>query len=366
MYQEYWKLKSHPFDNVPDPQMYFDMHRSVEDSVSEVLYAIEEGNECLAVVVGPVGVGKTMCLRMVLSCLNKDKYRIAFVTNPDLTFPQLLREVVGQLEGVPCNETRKDILLEHFNRLLFQTSDQEKKVLIFIDEGNAMRPHNLDCLRLLTNMQDDHQNLLTIILAGQPELARRLEDHRRENLFQRIGVYCKIEGIDSLPTMRDYIEHRLERAGWTGESPFTDDAYREIWAFSEGGTPRLVNRICKLTLKAAESNGLTRINGDVVRAVGDRFKRIYRRLVKSRRTNTNTPPEPHPAEHSQAEMEPKPPPSHKILTPEEQERLASEIATKQVKDMEVLDPFEAWSHARDEILKEIRNGHADVLLARAG
>jgi len=61
-----------------------------------------------------------------------------------------------------------------------------KRVVVFIDEGNAIKPHNLDSLRLLTNMQDDHQNLLTIILAGQPELGKRLEDPRRENLFQRI------------------------------------------------------------------------------------------------------------------------------------------------------------------------------------
>jgi general secretion pathway protein A len=276
MYTDYWGLKKHPFDNVPDPAMYFDMHQSVDDAVSEVLFAIEEGDECLAVVVGPVGSGKTMCLRIVLDSLDHSKYRIAFVTNPDMTFTQMLREIVGQLEGKQCEENRKDRLFEIFNKLLFETNDKGQRVVIFIDEGNVIKPQNLDSLRLLTNMQDDKQNLFTIILAGQPELGRRLEDPRRANLFQRIGVYCKIHGLDSLEMMRDYVEHRLERAGLSGRKIFSAGAYKAIWENSENGTPRIVNKICKLCLKAAETNTMNEITDDVVNGIADRFMRTYR------------------------------------------------------------------------------------------
>src|SRR3989338_1888786 len=159
MYLEYWGLKKHPFNNVPDPEMYFSMHQSVEASVAELLFAIEEGDDCLAVVTGDVGVGKTMCLLIALDSLNADKYRIAFVTNPDLSFPQLLREIIGQLEDKACEEHKKDKLLERFNKIIFETNDQGKRVVIFIDEGNVIKPANLDSLRLLTNMQDDQRNL---------------------------------------------------------------------------------------------------------------------------------------------------------------------------------------------------------------
>jgi general secretion pathway protein A len=282
VYLDYWGLKKAPFDNVPDPAMYFDMHQSVEQAVAELLFAIQEGDDCLAVAVGPVGVGKTMCLRIVLDSLDHEKYRIAFVTNPDMSFGQLLREIVGQLEAKPCDEKHKDKLLERFNHILFETSDQGKRVVVFIDEGNVIRPHNLESLRLLTNMQDDHQNLFTIVLAGQPELGRRLEDPRRANLFQRVGVYCKLEGIDSRETMRDYIEHRLERAGNTPERRiFTADAVDLLWERSEGGIPRLVNKLCKLALKAAETNGLKEVDKRVVAGVADRFMRTYK-VIRSR------------------------------------------------------------------------------------
>jgi type II secretory pathway predicted ATPase ExeA len=183
MYYEYWGLKKPPFDNVPDPSMYVESHASVENTITETLFAIEEGNECIAVIIGDVGLGKTLCLRLILDNLSQDKYKVAFITNPDMSFVQLMREIVGQLTGQPCEIHKRIDLLETFNKIIFQTADEGKKVLLFIDEGNALPPGNLESLRLLTNMQEDHRNLFTIVMAGQIELARRLEHPHRANLF---------------------------------------------------------------------------------------------------------------------------------------------------------------------------------------
>ena len=70
MYYEYWGLKKPAFDNVPDPSMYVDCHASMENAIAETLFAIEEGDECIAVVVGDVGLGKTMSIRMIIDSLN--------------------------------------------------------------------------------------------------------------------------------------------------------------------------------------------------------------------------------------------------------------------------------------------------------
>ncbi len=282
MYYEYWGLKKPPFDNVPDPSMYVDCHESVENTIAETLFAIEEGNECVAVIVGDVGLGKTLSLRIILDSLDHEKYRIAFITNPDMSFIQLLREILGQLTGVQCEIKGKIGLLETFNRLLFETMDQGRKVLIFIDEANALTPANLESLRLLTNMQDDSRNLLTIVLAGQVELAKRLEHPRRANFFQRIGTYCKLEKIGSEDLTKNYIETRLRLAG-SDTSVFTDDASRAIWEYSEYGVPRLINKICKLCLKAGETNSFSHISAEVVKQVGDRFQRLSGPAVQKRR-----------------------------------------------------------------------------------
>ena len=272
MYKEFWGCSTRPFDNVPDPGMYFKMHSTAERTVSELLFAIEEGNECLAVVIGEVGLGKTMTLRIVLDELEPEKYRIAFVTNPDLTFPQLLREIIGQLKGESCTIRGKDFLLEEFNRILFETADGGKKVLVFIDEGNVLKGPNLESLRLLTNMQEDTRNLFTVILAGQPKLGRMLENLQRANLFQRIGIYSRLEPLKSVDLVRDYVEHRLERAGCT-RTIFTEAAMQAIYHHSDG-VPRLINRLCKLCLKAGQTNRLREIDAAVVNSVAERFDPI--------------------------------------------------------------------------------------------
>lgn len=273
MYYQYWNLTKPPFDNVPDPSMYVDTHLSMENAVAETLFAIEEGGESIAVIVGDVGLGKTLSLRLIIDSLDQDRYRIALITNPSITFVQLMKEIIGQLTGAPCDKTRKVDLLETFNRFLFETIDEGKKVLIFIDEANAIPPANLEYLRLLTNMQDDQQNLFTMVLAGQKELARRLEDPRRANLFQRIGTYNKIEKIPSEEALKDYVETRLRLAGCT-RGIFADDVYGPLWSRSEEGVPRLVNKICKLSLKAGETNDLDLITGAIVDQIGQRFQRV--------------------------------------------------------------------------------------------
>jgi type II secretory pathway predicted ATPase ExeA len=120
-YYTYWGILKPSFDNVPDPEMYFDLHRSVDNAVAETIFTIEEGNECLAVIVADVGLGKTMPLRVILDSLEQEKYRLAFVTNPDMTFIQLLKEMVGQLSGAVCIESRREQILEAFNQFLFKT-----------------------------------------------------------------------------------------------------------------------------------------------------------------------------------------------------------------------------------------------------
>ncbi len=273
MYYDYWELQKPPFDNVPDPLMYVDCHASMENAIAETLFAIEEGNECISVIIGDVGLGKTLSLRMIIDSLDHDRYKIALITNPSITFVQLMKEIIGQLTGQQCQESRKVDLLETFNRILFETADEGRKVLVFVDEANVIKQTNLENLRLLTNMQDDQQNLFTIVLAGQLELARRLEHPKRSNLFQRIGTYSVIEKIPTVDLVKAYVESRLNLAGGLKQI-FTDDAYDLLWEYSDHGVPRLINKICKLSLKAGETNGFDLIDGETLDQIGKRFKTL--------------------------------------------------------------------------------------------
>jgi general secretion pathway protein A len=280
-YYEYWGLYRPPFDNVPDPSMYVDCHASMESAVAETLFAIEEGDECISVIVGDVGLGKTLTIRLIIDLLEQEKYKIALITNPGITFIQVLQEIIGQLKGKQCEEKRKVNLLETFNKLLFSTLEEGKKILIFIDECNAISPENLENLRLLTNMQGDGRNLFTMVLAGQIEFAKRLEHPSRANLFQRVGTYCKITRFESVSVVKKYVESRMKLSGAT-KPIFTEDAFSKIWENSDGGVPRLINKLCKLCLKAGETNGLSSIKGEIVDQIGSRFNKMTRPNVQRR------------------------------------------------------------------------------------
>jgi type II secretory pathway predicted ATPase ExeA len=282
MYYEYWGLHKPPFDNVPDPSMYVDCHPSMENALAEALFAIEEGNECLAVVVGDVGLGKTLTLRMIIDSLDPGKYKIALVTNPSISFTQLMQEMIGQLTGAQCLEKRKAQLLEIFNKSIFETSDAGKKVVLLIDEANAMPPASLENLRLLTNMQDDSRNLFTIVLAGQVELARKLEHPKRQNLYQRIGTYSRIERIQTEDLVKAYVEKRIALAG-SRRALFSEEAFPFIWEHSGHGVPRLVNKICKLSLKAGETNRFDEVTAELVHQIGERFQGLSTPVAPKRK-----------------------------------------------------------------------------------
>jgi general secretion pathway protein A len=262
--------------------MYVDSHVSMENVISETIFAIKEGNECFAVIIGDVGLGKTLSLRIIIDSLEADKYKVALITNPSISFVQLLREIIGQITGKQCEEKKKSELLDIFNRLVFETADKNQKIVIFIDEANALSPANLENLRLLTNMQDDKKNLFTLILAGQMELAHRLEHPKRANLFQRIGTYGRIDKLPSQEVVRTYVETRLNLAG-AKKKIFNDNAIPVIWEYSEYGVPRLINKICKLCLKAGETNEFQTITAEVTTEVAERFQKLSKTALQKRK-----------------------------------------------------------------------------------
>jgi hypothetical protein len=138
-------------------------------------------------------------------------------------------------------------------------------------------------------MQDDQRNLFTLILAGQMELARRLEHPKRANLFQRIGTYGRIDKLPSQEAVKSYIETRLKLAG-AQKKIFDEEAIAAIWEYSEQGIPRLINKICKLCLKAGETNGFQTIPAIVALQIAERFQKLSKTALQKRRPRSRPEP----------------------------------------------------------------------------
>ena len=208
-------------------------------------------------------------------------------------------------------------------------------MLIFIDEANAISPSNLENLRLLTNLQGDKRNLFTLVLAGQIEFARRLEHPKRANLFQRVGTYSRINKLESREVVKTYIETRLALAG-APKGIFTDDAIDRIWEYSNRGTPRLINKMAKLCLKAGETNEFPRINGEIVDHIGSRFQKLTGPVSQKRRPRGGrTQPE-----KIEAVSEPHPQPDS---MQGKDRKIQAQVSTERTKENNTADTIEKAS-----------------------
>jgi hypothetical protein len=122
------------------------------------------------------------------------------------------------------------------------------------------------------------------------EFAKTLEHPKRANLFQRIGTYGHLEKLPSEEAVKNYIDARLRLAG-TERTIFSDDAIPVIWEFSEHGIPRLINKICKLCLKAGETNEFETISAEVAVQIADRFQKLSKTSLPKRQPQSVISPD---------------------------------------------------------------------------
>jgi MSHA biogenesis protein MshM len=250
--------------------MYFDQHQSVENAIGNTISSIKDKREAVIIIIGQIGYGKTLVLHKIIDSLSRENYQFAFIENPDQDFHRLLKAIIGQLSTRPVRGKCRAEILEAFQQILSRVRKKGKRVLIFIDEAHAMPLSTLAGLKYLTDMQQDADPLFTLIFAGRPEFARRLEHPRCSGLRRHLGVHHQLAKIGSQELMRHYIEHRLRRAG-TAQRLFTDDAYEAIWQLSENGVPRLINKLAKLAMDRGRSQGLAAIDAGLVRQIASRL-----------------------------------------------------------------------------------------------
>jgi general secretion pathway protein A len=243
MYESFFGFQHNPFGVTPDPRFFFETtdHR---DALAYLTYGVKERKGFL-VLTGEVGVGKTMCIRAFLRSLG-ESCRTALILNSSLPFGQLLTMALDDL-GIPPRRRNKAEMLLVLTEYLIQASELNRDVLLVIDEAQNLKPAVLEEIRQLSNLEDDHQKLLTIVLAGQPELRSLLATHKMRQLRQRIPGVCQI-GPLSADDVAGYIGHRLEIAS-LGDARvrFTEGGIRRAQQYA-GGLPRLVNLVCDRAL----------------------------------------------------------------------------------------------------------------------
>lgn len=250
MYEAHFGLQEAPFALTPNTR-YFLRARSHNDALELLLVALRE-REGFIKITGEVGTGKTLLCRLLLNELDGDT-TTAYIPNPALT-PETLYEAVAEELGVDvanCGNTHQ--ILKALNARLIALAMDQRRVVLVIDEAQAMPEPTIEALRLLTNLETESTRLLQVVLFGQPELDTLLQRDSLRQLRQRITFQYRLAPLDRM-SVAQYMRHRLAQAGYNGGELFAPSALRLITR-SSGGIPRLVNILAHKALLAAWGRG---------------------------------------------------------------------------------------------------------------
>ena len=246
MYLEFFGLKAAPFRITPDTDFWFPGAQRGE-ILDALIYALSHG-EGLIKVVGEVGSGKTMLLRMLLTRLPATVDSL-YLANPSLSPDEILAALLTDLGSDPVPGSSRQAMLDQLNRMLMDKHLQRRRVVVLVEEAQGMALESLEFLRLLTNLETARDKLLQIILFGQPELDALLANPRIRQFKDRITLSLR---LDPLPaeTVPAYLRTRLAAAGYRGPDLFNAKTIQAITRFSSG-LSRRINILADKTLLAA-------------------------------------------------------------------------------------------------------------------
>lgn len=262
MVLNYYKLAEQPFGVTPDPR-YLYLSPTHREALASALYGITVGRGFTALIAKP-GMGKTTILFHLLQKL-QGSARTVFLFQTQSSPRDLLRSVLVDL-GIEDDGGDLVQMQAKMNQALLQHSTSGKRFVVVIDEAQNLDESVLEVVRMLSNFETPREKLMQIVLAGQPQLAKRLASPSMEQLRQRVSIVARLMPLDLAET-RAYIEHRLYIAGYESKTPlFTDRAFAMIAKYS-GGIPRNINNLCFNAMSLGCVRKQETIDRDVIKEV---------------------------------------------------------------------------------------------------
>jgi len=236
MYQAFYGLTSKPFQLSPDPAFFYSSKHH-QKALSYLEYGLSQ-QEGFIVITGAIGTGKTTIARSLINDVKGgDVVAAQLVTT--LLSPIELLEMIALAFGINVDTVSKTSILKGIESYLISLKEQGKRAVLLVDEAQNLPAESVEELRMLSNFQIGNMPLFQSFLLGQSELKLILQAPGMEQFRQRIIASCHLEPLTQEET-RAYIKHRLEMAGWVGDSLISFTAYSVIHQ-QTSGIPRMIN-----------------------------------------------------------------------------------------------------------------------------
>ncbi|MBF9032121.1 AAA family ATPase [Rhodobacterales bacterium HKCCE3408] len=260
-FAQHFGLTERPFTLLPDPDFLY------WSTAHKRAYAVLEYGVMtrapITVVTGEVGAGKTTLLQRLLYNLDDDT-TVGLISNAQGSRGELLQWVLNALGLEPergAEYVDKFQLLQDF---VIEQYSEGRRVLLVIDEAQNLSVEGLEELRMLTNINSNKDELLQLILIGQPELRDLITRYELRQFAQRVSASYHIPALD-LEATEAYIRHRLKHAGGTGQE-FSDAAIELIY-WQSGGVPRLINKLADFAMVYAVTADQKKVEAATVEEV---------------------------------------------------------------------------------------------------
>ena len=260
--QQFYNLNADPFRLSPDHHFSFP-HRTFKNGFADLKLGLV-GEERFIVITGRPGTGKTTLINKTIAQLDTNKVVIANLATNQYEAHDLLCMIASSF-NLNCYKESKSSILPELEKFLRMRHSEGKRALLIVDEAQGIRADALEELQALSNLQDEGKPLLQIILIGQEELRDIINSPELENLRKRVISSLQLEPLSESETI-DYIAHRLDHAGWTGDPEITRGAGCLIYHFS-AGIPRIINRICNRLLLHGWVEEKHELNADDIKSV---------------------------------------------------------------------------------------------------
>jgi type II secretory pathway predicted ATPase ExeA len=269
MYERYFGFREAPFELTSNPRFLFftGQHR---EALCNLEYGLSAAKP-VTVLIGDAGTGKSTLLRAALASDKCRHVSCVFIDNPTLSRAEFFETLASRFELGGNSEKSKATLLGKLDSMIRGRQSRGTITGLVVDEAQALPDELLEEIRLLANMETQDGKLLPVVLAGQPELAARLNQPHLRQLKQRVALRCELKPLDLAETAA-YIASRICTAGGDPGNIFTREAVTLIHHYSRG-LPRTISVMCDNALMSGFALDQRPVDGEIVREVCHDFDR---------------------------------------------------------------------------------------------
>lgn len=259
MYTSFYGMSTNPFLKDTSIKYQFKSNDFIQ-IISRLNYLKEIKG--IGLITGEPGFGKTFSIRSFISSLNKDLYKIIYIsiTNDMSTFDFF--KIISNELCIDIGSCYKSDIYKKIQGELKRLVEKDRiQPIIVLDDAHFLTRDIITNLKVFYDFDMDSKDYVSLIMVGNPELKEELSKNIYETLKQRIIVNYTLKGL-SRDEVKEYISTRLEIAN-TNKEIFEIDAINALYSCSKS-SPRRLNTLIINALMLGYQDKITKIDSTII------------------------------------------------------------------------------------------------------